>query len=201
MSPLSASAFGPHTPEGTSFPPLRGQVSWLSATYSRRLPTRHCRAVAFVPLSFRIQWRGPRRHFTGFPQPRSGRRCLYKDALRVNLTRPKHGPRKRAPRVVARCSRRACPEGPRGEGTLRILRHGVSMELLRGSGTLANGRRTGRARKQHLEASWALTLGCLRLHLVGVRMFISPVQTSTDRKVPARGLQAAPAKQTRLWRS
>jgi hypothetical protein len=60
---------------------------------------------------------------------------------------------------------------------------------------------TGRARKQHLEASWALTLGCLRLHLVGVRMFISPVQTSTDRKVPARGLQAAPAKQTRLWRS
>jgi len=60
---------------------------------------------------------------------------------------------------------------------------------------------TGRARKQHLEASWALALGCLRLHLVGVRMFISPVQTSTDRKVPARGLQAAPAKQTRLWRS
>ncbi len=201
MSPLSASAFGPHTPEGTSFPPLRGQVSWLSATYSRRLPTRRCRAVAFVPLSFRIQWRGPRRRFTGFPQPRSGRHVYIR--MRCESTSPAPSmPHENGPSRCRSLFPQSMPGRPtRREGTLRILRHVVSMELVRGSGTLANGRRTGGARKQPLKASWALTLGCLRTHLVGVRMFISSVQTSTDRKVQARGLQAVPAKQTRLWRS
>jgi len=60
---------------------------------------------------------------------------------------------------------------------------------------------TGRTPKQHLNASWALALGCLRLHLVGDRMFISAVQTSPDRKVQAKSLQAALTKQTRPWRS
>jgi hypothetical protein len=187
---------GRHLFSSTAWPGLLALGDLLAAPSHPALPSSGIRA-AFVPNTVA----GAAPAFHRLPSTTQRSPCLYKDALRVNLTRPKHGPRKRAPRVVARCSRRACPEGPRGEGTLRLLRHGVSMELVRGSGTLANGRRTGCARKQHLEASWALTLGCLRLHLVGVRMFISPVQTSTDRKVPARGLQAAPAKQTRLWRS
>ncbi len=160
---------GRHLFSSTAWPGLLALGDLLAAPSHPALPSSGIRA-AFVPNTVA----GAAPAFHRLPSTTQRSPCLYEDALRVNLTRPKHGPRKRAPRVVARCSRRACPEGPRGEGTLRILRHGVSMELVRGSGTLANRRPGHRSCPQAASRGelgtdpWlpaAAPCGCSHVHL------------------------------------
>lgn len=58
--------------------PADSQVS-----YSRHLPTPTA-GQWFVALSFRLQWRGPRRSFTGFPRPSTSSKTLPKPKFGVN---------------------------------------------------------------------------------------------------------------------
>jgi hypothetical protein len=85
-----------HNPVGPPKTSL-GQVSWLPdfplvrASYSRRLPTRFLPGSGLLPLSFRLQWRGPRRYSTGLPlhhQRTSSVSHGARDIVKVRLQLP-----------------------------------------------------------------------------------------------------------------